>query len=97
MDNKIYEYVTMLVEATRKHDYVKLGISPRGALALCAIAKARAYILGRNYVIPEDVNECFLDVCREHRLILKPKANLTSMDTDSILQQILDENKAPKL
>lgn len=96
VDNKIYEYVTMLVEATRKHDYVKLGISPRGALALCAIAKARAYILGRNYVIPEDVNECFLDVCR-HRLILKPKANLTSMDTDSILQQILDENKAPKL
>ena len=65
-------------------------------MALCAIAKARAYILGRNYVIPKDVNECFLQRCI-HRLILKPKANLTSMDTDSILQQILDENKAPKL
>ena len=96
VDDKIYEYVTILVEATRKHDYVRLGISPRGALALCGIAKARAYISGRNYVTPEDVSECFLDVCR-HRLILKPKANLTSMDTDSILQQILDENKAPKL
>ena len=94
VDDKIYEYVTILVEATRKHDYVRLGISPRGALALCGIA--RAYISGRNYVTPEDVSECFLDVCR-HRLILKPKANLTSMDTDSILQQILDENKAPKL
>lgn len=96
VDDKIYIYITTLAEATRKHEYIRLGMSPRGALALCNMAKASAYMDGRDYVIPEDVSSYFTDVCR-HRLILKPKAALVSVDTDCILHEILEQNKAPKL
>lgn len=96
VDDKIYIYITALAEATRKHEYIRLGVSPRGALSLCSMAKAAAYMNGRDYVIPEDVSNYFIDVCR-HRLILHPKAALASVDADSILREILNQNKAPKL
>lgn len=96
VDDKIYRYITSLAEATRKHEYIRLGISPRGALALCSMAKAGAYIRGRDYVVPEDVQSAFLDVCR-HRVLLFPKAALSDSSPEKILTEILDEIRAPKL
>ncbi len=96
VDDKIYRYITTLTEATRKHPYIRLGISPRGALALCAMAKAGAYIKGRDYVVPEDIQRIFHDVY-SHRLLLSSKAQLADMTADKILDEILVENKAPKL
>ena len=96
VDDKIYRYITALTEATRVHEYIRLGISPRGALALCSMAKAWAYIKGREYVVPEDVEAVFADVCR-HRLILSPKVQLTDLDADQILADILNDIHVPKL
>ena len=96
VDDKIYQYITTLAEATRNHELIKLGISPRGSIALCAMAKAEAYLEGRSFVTPEDIAEVFSDVCR-HRLILHPKAHLAEATAETILQEILENNKAPKL
>ncbi|MBQ8858100.1 MAG: MoxR family ATPase [Lachnospiraceae bacterium] len=90
----IYDYVSELVEKTRNHPYVQLGISPRGALAICRTAKACAYLKGRDYVIPEDVLEIFGCV-GAHRLVLSSKARLHEMSAESILKEIAAEVKKP--
>ena len=90
----IYDYVSQLVEKTRNHPYVQLGISPRGALAICRTAKACAYLKGRDYVIPEDVLEIFGCV-GAHRLVLSSKARLHEMSAESILKEIAAEVKKP--
>lgn len=96
VDDKIYTYITTLVEATRNHPLIRLGVSPRGALALRNMAKAKAFVEGRDYVVPEDISELFDDICR-HRLILHPKAALSNSGADQILNEILEANKAPKI
>lgn len=96
VDDKIYRYVAELAEATRNHELIKLGLSPRGALALCDMAKAAAYIKDRDYVVPEDIDENLADVCR-HRIILHPKAQLAEKDADAVLAEIAAAQTAPKL
>lgn len=96
VDDKIYTYITTLVEATRNHPLIRLGVSPRGALALRNMAKAKAFVEGRDYVVPEDISELFDDICR-HRLILHPKAALSNSGAGEILNEILEANKAPKI
>lgn len=95
VDDKIYTYITALAEATRKHQYVKLGLSPRGAIALTDMAKADAFVKGMNFVAPENVQAVFQDVCC-HRLILQPKAQLAETNTEKILSEIVTLVKAPK-
>lgn len=96
VDDKIYHYITLLAQASREHELVRLGISPRGALAIAAMAKANAFICGRDYVVPEDVQEVFTDTCR-HRLMLLPKAGIKAAKSDGILKEILENVNAPKL
>ena len=96
VDDKIYQYITLLAQASREHPYVRLGISPRGALAVASMAKARAFVNGRDFVTPEDVRGILKASCR-HRLILLPKAGLSSEGSDGILDELLAEVKAPKL
>ncbi|MFR1974978.1 MAG: AAA family ATPase [Oscillospiraceae bacterium] len=74
MADALLEYVTSLAEASRSHPLTVLGVSPRGALAVCRISRSRAYMAGRDYVLPDDVAAVFADVCA-HRLILSPKAS----------------------
>ena len=90
----IYEYVTKLTQATRNHPQIALGVSPRGALAVCRMAKACAYLRGRDFVIPEDVAAVFADTC-SHRLILATKARMMEEKPESILQSILETVKMP--
>ncbi|MGI5875177.1 MAG: AAA family ATPase [Bacillota bacterium] len=90
----IYEYVTTLAEATRGHEMVLQGISPRGALALCRMVKAYAFVAGRDYVIPEDVGAVFGDVVG-HRLILQPRARLTDTTAADIVAEILEAVPLP--
>lgn len=96
VDDKIYEYITLLAAATREHEYIKLGVSPRGALSVAAMAKARAYIEGRSFTTPEDVQAIFTDTCR-HRLVLSPRAGLNDSDADGILAEIAEKVRAPKI
>jgi len=83
----IYQYIATLSDATRRHDMIQLGVSPRGSLALCRMAKASAFLAGRDYVVPEDVQDVVKDVFR-HRLVLKSRARLSSKDADKIMDEI---------
>ena len=91
----IYQYTTDLVNATRKHQYLTLGVSPRGTLALINMASAHAYLQERDYVVPADVAAVFTDVCA-HRLILNTKAKVGGLTAEGILEQILKLIPQPK-
>lgn len=92
--DRIYDYISELVEETRNNPYVTLGVSPRGALAICRAAKARAYLEARDYVTPDDVCEVFGDVCA-HRLVLSSKARLHEYTAEMIIENILQNVKKP--
>ena len=92
--DSIYEYVTHLSKATREHELIQLGVSPRGALAVCRMAKAYAYLHGRDYVIPEDVSSVFSDVCA-HRLVLSTKARMMEENPKTILRAIIEKVDMP--
>ena len=94
ISDEILEYISLLTAKTRQNEAIILGISPRGALALSRMARARAYLCDRDYVIPEDVQEIFTDVCG-HRLVLDSKARINRVTADHVLRQILQETEAP--
>lgn len=94
MSDKLLDYVTTLAEVSRAHPLVTLGVSPRGALAVCRMAKSRALINGRDYVIPDDISSIFSDVCA-HRIILSAKAKINDTTAESILAEILNSVKRP--
>lgn len=96
VSDAVYEYIATLVSATRAHEYVELGVSPRGALALTRMTKAVAYMEGLNYVTPVHVQEVFADVCG-HRLILNAKARLNEITAQVVLDQILRNVPVPQL
>jgi MoxR-like ATPase len=90
----IYDYITHLVEASRVHPMVTLGISPRGALSLCRMAKSRAFLDGREYVTPEDVASVFADVAG-HRLVLNSKARFNELGWEGVTDEILQAVEMP--
>lgn len=94
MKTVVYEYVAQLAEATRNHAMIQLGLSPRGALAVCRMAKAHAYVQGRDYAMPEDVAAIFPDVCC-HRLLLNTKARMMERSPEQIVQEVLDSVEMP--
>lgn len=96
MSDPVLGYITDLTEKTRNHEMILLGISPRGALAMSRMARACAYLKGRDYVVPEDVQDIFYDVCA-HRLLLSPKARLNSKKCQDVLGEILKETVPPKV
>ena len=87
------EYITAIVEATRKEAGVVMGVSTRGSLALLKAAKAYAYIQGRNYVVPEDVKTLAIPVLA-HRIILNFGYHKES-DSKQKLKEILDKQPVP--
>ena len=90
----IYAYIANLAQATREHAAVQLGVSPRGALAVCRMAKAYAFVNGRDYIVPEDVAAIFPDVAA-HRLMLNAKARMMELDAGQITQEILKQVTMP--
>ncbi len=88
VDDRIYEYIVSLSAATRNHPMVKLGVSPRGTLALMQLSKGIAVAMGRDYVIPEDISYICSDVF-EHRIILNSKAKLSDISATDIITEIL--------
>ena len=91
---KIYRYVSKLTEETRKNSLIRLGVSPRGAIAVCRLAQAEAYMREREYVIPEDIKNIFIPVTG-HRILLNSKAQLQNKDRNQILSEILESVKPP--
>ena len=90
----IRKYILDIVIATRKSDYIKLGISPRGSIALLRAAKAFALVMGRNYVTPDDVNVIMSDVLA-HRLMLSPKGKSTFRTNAEALGAIANGVNSP--
>ena len=73
---------------------VELGISPRGSLALAKMSKAIAYLSGRNYVLPNDVEEIFPDVAM-HRIRLASKGKLNNLTAVDVINEVLKSVKKP--
>ena len=90
----IYQYIVELVSRTRTHDMIKLGVSPRGTLALTRMAQGMAFLNGREYVLPEDVYGVFKDVAA-HRIFLNSKARVNQLTADHVLEEILHAVKQP--
>jgi MoxR-like ATPase len=90
----IKEYVVSLVGATRGHPDVYLGSSPRGALALYRTSQARSALLGRDYVIPDDV-KVLAEPTLAHRLIVNPAAKIREVDPRTVIKELLQAVEAP--
>nr|WP_303218177.1 MoxR family ATPase [uncultured Blautia sp.] len=94
--DEVLDYIAKLAEATREHEMIVLGLSPRGTLALCRMAKAAAYMSARDYVIPKDVQTVFKDVAA-HRMVLDSRARYQEKSAREILDEILAEVPQPKV
>lgn len=92
---RVCRYIAELARATRENQWSELGISPRGTLALTAMAKACAWMKGREYVIPADVKEVFPCVAR-HRILLNMKAKVGHIHVDELIRQVLEDVQGPE-
>ena len=96
INDAVVNYIVNLIVATRNHEDILRGASPRATLAVTAMAKAVARLRGRDYVVPGDVREVFCHTVA-HRLILSPRAESQNKTAEQVLRQILDSIAAPKL
>jgi MoxR-like ATPase len=90
------DYIVALSVATRVLPEVRLGVSPRGSLALLRAAKTRAASQSRGYVIPEDVKNLAMTVL-VHRIIIEPEAELRGTTQESVIERVLDAVPVPRL
>lgn len=96
MKEEIVDYAVSLVGATRNHPLILRGASPRATLSVTAMAKAVAYIQGRDYVVPKDVQAVFVNTVA-HRLLMTPEAEAKGITPDSVLEQIQSTAAAPRI
>lgn len=90
----IYEYIVELVGVTRNCPYTTLGISPRGTIAILRLAKAMAFMDGRDYVGPKDVQNALFDAGM-HRIVISSKANAEGLNSKAVLEKIIALTDAP--
>lgn len=90
----IYKYMVRLVNKTRQHDMIELGISPRGTVALAAMAKSCAWLQGRKFVYPDDVADVFYDIAI-HRIRLNARARINHVTASDLLDQIINDTERP--
>jgi MoxR-like ATPase len=96
VEKAVAEYLLHITEATRKDVRLRLGISPRGSLALYRTAQAHASLQGRTYVTPEDIDALLVPVLA-HRLQLETKARYDGVTNEKILQEIRESIPKPRL
>ncbi len=97
VERSVLQYIVSLVESTRDHPDVEVGASPRGSLAIMKLSKARAWLHGRTYVIPDDV-KCVAVPALSHRLIIKPEQWLKGEKyANSIVTEALQRTPVPKV
>jgi len=94
IDNSVKEYIVAVVGETRKHPDVYLGASPRGSLALYKTSQARAALMGRDYVIPDDI-KALAQVALAHRLIISPSARIKNVDPKAVVEEIIGSVPVP--
>jgi MoxR-like ATPase len=94
VEDSVTRYVVALLRHTRASSRLALGGSPRSGIALLSLAKARALVEGRGFVMPEDVRALAVSVLA-HRLILAPEARATGVTAEEIVAEALDETPVP--
>ncbi|MET1102054.1 MAG: MoxR family ATPase [Pyrodictiaceae archaeon] len=95
VDESIYDYITRIVSETHNHHAVRLGSSPRGAIALLKLSRAWALMDGRDYVIPDDVKNVAVPAL-SHRIILKPEYSLDHRASIRVIEEVLERVPVPK-
>ena len=90
----ILDYIVQIANATRNDENLTLGVSPRASIDLLKVAKAKAYLYGREYVIPDDVKEMVVPVLI-HRLILSSGARMENISIEEILERVLKRVTVP--
>ncbi|MHA2362875.1 MAG: AAA family ATPase [Candidatus Hodarchaeales archaeon] len=91
----LLSYITRIVQATREHPKLEIGVSPRGSLALLQLSRASALYHGRNYVTPEDI-KTFVLPALAHRVILKTGEWLGGLAAESIIRDVITKVVAPR-
>jgi MoxR-like ATPase len=94
ISDDIKRYIVDLVDMTRRHNEVYLGASPRGSLALFRTSQALAAVLGRSYVLPDDVKRLAVPTLA-HRLIVGSTARIREVDERQIIEEVLSQVKVP--
>jgi len=94
VDPLVKEYIVNLVRQTRDHPDVYLGSSSRGALAIYRLGQARAALMGRDYVLPDDV-KALAGPALGHRIIVGPAARIKDIEPEQIVQDLLDNMAVP--
>ena len=90
----ILNYIVQLTEITRNNDLYSLGLSPRASIALMKMARAKAYIDDRDYVVPEDVKAVYFSIAN-HRVVLSTKAKATGYNLEMALGKSFESVKMP--
>ena len=94
--DNVYKYMALLSSASREHELLDLGLSPRGTLALGKMARAYAYLQGRSYVSPKDVKMALRDV-GAHRVRTSQKARMSGKRSVDVLEEVLARVRAPRM
>jgi len=95
IDDEVSAYAVSIVRKTRDWSGVSNGAGPRGAIAIVRCARARAFMQGRDFVMPDDIKQVALPVLR-HRIILSPEMELEGMDVDRVITSLLDNVPTPR-
>ena len=96
VDPKVQHYILQIVHDSRQHEALALGGSPRASIALYRSSQAMAAVLGRNYVIPDDIKKLVAAVMG-HRLILNPESRLRKITAEQVLDEIVAEIASPAI
>ena len=89
-------YIAQLVEKSRQHEAVSLGVSPRGSVAIAGLAKACAFMHGRDYVVPSDVQD-ILNETMGHRLVLNARSKVNKVLETEVIRDIISQVRVPAL
>lgn len=96
VNQDLVTYITKIIQETRKDSNITLGASPRATLALLRASQAQAYLMGRDYCIPDDIMKLVIPVIA-HRIILSPEARLAQTKVEKVLKAILARIPVPVL
>jgi len=94
IDDRILKYIRDIILKTRNHPQIALGCGPRASLVLMKCSKARAAILGRVYVTPDDVRALVIPALN-HRILLKAEAELEGLDVKTVIKNIIEDIPIP--
>ena len=95
MSKEILRYIVELSQATRKDARLALGLSPRASLAVAGMARAAAYLSGREFVVPQDVTAIFADTAH-HRLSLTEQARTGGETVENVIVDVLHTVPRPR-